>query len=298
MSTPFTLFAVQIATAGFIKGIVSENYDPKLAKIIQAADSEVYNRHAGMIEADPMIGFESVDVGAAITALGLFGADVPSGQSAIFTFNKLDTGAVRDTAGARTLTAGAGRFYPTGITANQGGRASMNIDFEGINAAGTTHPFTFGTGAPSITLGFGTLFTVGRVKVGSTFLNDIQSIRIDTGLGRQFNRGDGRPYRNFAGLNAIAPTITFATTDATARDAISDEGSNAIITVWLRALTNKGVPAADAATTHLKFVVNSGYTHPTPASAQQGGIAGFEFMTECIFDGTNAPIVSSTGAIA
>lgn len=262
--------------------------NPGIERLVQAANTTdvVF---AGLVKQVPALTFDTPAIARMLGVIGFGGANID--QVDIY-FRQMDHGG--------TIVAGANHVKVSlldtlgllrRITASQWQEASASFE---IQAAydGTNIPIAVTTGQslPAYDNSVIEKFTVGPAELNSTDLDNIQSFDLDTGITVETDGQDGGPYARLAAIKERQPVITLTTFDAEALSTVGVNGAskdNAI--AWLRGLTNKGAPAADTASSHIKFTAADSHV----IISDMGDTTTINIQP--VWDGSNDMLAIATG---
>lgn len=141
-------------------------------------------------------------------------------------------------------------------------------------------------------------FTLTAIEIGSTVISRITSQNIAPAIQKTLAKAAGLPDNTFVAVSAMAPIITFATTevkqmlDLAGMDGLLIDESVSFngITLWLRQRLKGGVFASDTGTS-IKVFINDAMLVPASCPSAIGQDATIEMQVMPIFDGTNPPML-------
>lgn len=293
----YVLFAVTI-DGTVIDGITSQQVGHNIQKAINHNDGSPESRFAGVMSAKPTISFTTVALKKLLDVIGTQGAAISS--SVVLFFQK--TAANGKRAGSTShlkLTIAAGLVVPRRLSVSQDGEAQLTAEIFPISSDGSTSPITYAdsqslAGSPDSAQ----KYTVGPVKINGTAWES-QSIEVDFGIDVQTRSHSGYVYPVHAFINRIHPTIGFTTLDAGILATFGIPGAAQGSTdsvVYFRKLAEGSTRDADNSSTHVSLTIDEGLITVDGGQASDGGDATFSGMIDVTYDGSNAPLVLSTGA--
>jgi len=303
----YTLYAVNydpttVANAMLIDGVSDFNLDPRFQEILSAADGSVDPTHVAMMYQDPRLTFSTTKLATVLAkasnAMLINGLKIDADETyngCEFWFQKLQEGGTRAGAGSNVkMTVKEGLLLPRRITAAQRGVATM--EFEAIcTYDGTNEPIVIATsqnleGSPSVA----ELFTLGKVSINGSDLDNVQSINIETGLQEVVIAGDGAAWPTYVAIMSRNPLITITTFDVAVLstyglDGTAQSASDSVI--YLRKLSEGGSRVADATAQHVSITVDEGMIRTRSIPAPHGSPAIATIELRPTYDGENDILV-------
>jgi len=279
--------------------------DPGLTAIFQTGDGQ-YDPSAVFTGSQaPTFGFTTQAIATALAACGIGGAAVASGNVLTSYFQKVTEGSGTRTSGANHVKAemNQGFLYPVSLSAGLTPHATISyacaLAYDGTNA-----PIKF-TASQSLTGALpsgGESFVAGGMKTNVGAIAGVSSLNINFGISPVARTCDGDIYPTWVGgdqrqtvISVATSNIDYATTMGIAGAAIGAGQTITSMTFYLRKRAHGGGNVANETTQHISIVVNEGMIVLRPLSAQESDFATTAFDIYCSSNGTDLPLVISTG---
>jgi len=143
-------------------------------------------------------------------------------------------------------------------------------------------------------------YTIYAVNLGGDLISGCSDQAFDMGLVESIVKGDGSPYPTHIAPMEQRPSITFSTTELAAlltKIGVLGWTIDSPVILYCQKLSDTG---RSAGSDHVVLTVNAGVVIPVQitASQGQGGEARMSARIVPTWDGTNIPIIPSTGALA
>lgn len=249
----YAIYAANIEGT-LIDGVSEQGINPGLNLRTEYGDGSPWPTLIAPISNDPRIPFGTTQILTALTKLGVTGGAL--GSSAIFFCQKM-TEIGRDTTGHMKATVASGIVRPVSLNAEKDGIAVLQAETI-CTYDGTNNPIVFATGQSlSGTPAPDEAFTVGPVKINNTWLDSVESIRIEFGINVGVYPTNGEPWARKAVLLTQEPVITVTTHDVSliASLGLAGNAAGANSYVYFRRIktTDTSMRYADNTASHVKI---------------------------------------------
>lgn len=296
ISKKFKVSSVKIG-ATTINGITNSSDNLNSEVINDPTTGSLYPKLAAIRQVKPTAEFVTRHIATMLGAVGIAGVDISGLTGGIIQYmQKVKDGGSRDTSGHISRTINAGMIVLGSISASHGQDAELTVRvFAGFD--GTNDPLVYSTGVTLPTDTDGGRFTLGPCTVESVTMTGVTSLNIDFGFQVTQDGADGEKWPTLVYADTCSPTITITCMDASlaGSSGFPIDGlavTHANTTCYLRSIANGGTVEDDAETSHIKFTA-AGLAHVLQSNDGSGMM---QVKVECTFDGTNAPIVITTGS--
>jgi len=202
----------------------------------------------------------------------------------------------------RKISFAFGCLIPRTLSVSSGQDAEISCEFMALSTDGATSPITISGSQALPTLPSEKRFTVGPVTLGTEVITRIQQMSIDFANSVNAQQLDTGIYPTNLSVDSQIPRFTFSALAPDTFDAaVIPEGGLAIThantAIWLRQRkAGADVLFADVDTEHIRFTA-AGLAHIDDVGASSGNAPSvLSGSVTTLFDGTNAPIVITTGA--
>lgn len=291
--------------ATILPAIKKSSASPKPNVKTEASSGNIYAEFPHLIGQDPTFEFESEAIGTAWALCGLTGTSIAgiAGGSGLNQYQKklASAGAIASGSAHRRIRAMAGIVVPRQLTVSSREDARLTYEaactYDGSNA-----PFlvTNNIALPAVPV------TTEAYGIGSTILEsvtiaNIKSWTLDFGLSLYMDSSGSNIWPIDVSINVIAPKLTIRVGDPESFDASAIPLTGLPVThantaIYLRRRAGNGW-VGNAVTQHISITMD-GLAHLTDAWNAQGSDPG-ETNIEVVgsYDGTNAPIVLTTGVV-
>lgn len=284
-SNLYTLFAVQ-AGSTFIDQVERYSYSAGIDELILRANGSLNPQFAAIGHQAPAITLTTTNLVAAL-ASGAGGWSASGANPAKFWFRKFtNLGTLDSGATAIKLNMAQGLILPQRLTADQRG---SRLDLMAVPVYdGTNLPFVVSVnqslaGSPAIA----NVHVAGKISIGGTVIQGVQSINIDFGVRPILASSDGDPFNTFGAVEMIAPSITVNTTDMSVINTLTTQASGGAVILYLRNVLANSTRASDATASHIKFTATAGFSRCDVLEASMGSAGGATIRINPIWDGTN-----------
>lgn len=298
----YTLHCVQ-TSGGTISGITDFSISDNAEDARPNVDGQVDPLILARMGAKPTLSFTTHQIATALGVAGLSGLGYSSALTAFF--QNIAIGGTRGSGSNHvSIVSGQGLVVPQKLSASQGGLATLSYLVVPYSSNGTTHPLAYtASAALSGTAALAELYTVGKVSINGSDLNEVQSIEIDFGIKLFEDEGEsGLPYPEFVAIDTRNPTVKVTTLHA---DYAATYGNAPVaadasdIILYFRKLAEGGVRVADGTEEHVSLTIDEGYVATDGSNMGQGEQATVTLMITPTYDGTNDIIaIDTTAAIA
>ncbi len=301
MSTGITamyrLGPVSIGTAAaptVLGGITDMGLSGGVQLIKENVSGEIGIRTPAISAVQPTGRFTTHDIAAALgvcgsVGLSLFLPTTPANQNLLKVYaTKLDKdGRIASGAVHRVWTCRGGILYPTRLSCEHRGQASLGYDAL-LCSDGTNDPIAAGDGALP-TAADHVMWTLDSASIASLGDTDLQGVDIDFGIQVSGEGANSDLYDSQAVIDAITPTVTIRLNDASG-DLLLEGEEEATGTVVFRKREKNGGFTADTFT--LGF---AGLAHETtPWQAGQRGAGTKTIQVDVEWDGSGTPFSFAT----
>jgi hypothetical protein len=265
----YSLYTASLIHAGgtlSVDQLDGQDYNPgvNLQRYIPPGSVDPANN--SMLMADPRMSFRTRDLANVLDAISATAGLVCSG-GAVFRFQQRNAEGTFKTGGSHiTLTSAAGWAVLTGLSASQGQDAEATVQYlaNGSGVIGedpfvaVTNANFSGVDAPA----HNTLFTLGPMKIGSTFIEGLQGMQVDFGLQikRDFHNGEIYPRSSHTEtrlpritMNSLNPAVMSNITSAL----LGNIGSSIVLFLQKRT-TGDGAIVAHATAEHVAVTIAAG----------------------------------------
>lgn len=304
----FTIYAVSVSTTAqagtpvYIDQITEQRVSPNVRQLVESADGQVDPTYAAVLGAEPLIGFTTTDLKAALDLAALDGLHIDSDvddHGIRFWLQALAEGGTRGGDGTNLqMTVGDGLLVPRTLQATQGQRATLALDCLAVSSDGSTASIALSadqnlTGTPSVSV----LWTLGTVKInGADF--PATDLTVTFGIQEIREAADGHVYPTYVAIMSRQPTITFTTPNAELFSTLGLVGAarSASTVVTFRKMSEGSTRVSAATEEHISLAVNEGRIHVDDLSPAGGGRYAASATITPTHDGTNAILVIDTTA--
>jgi hypothetical protein len=295
MGTPAKIYAGKYGTT-VLDGIVQSSFSKGLQQSLIGGGGGVYATFGWRPGAMPRASFESVKVGAMLTAFGIEAKEIDSAASPtalgldLYTVDAA-SGAMNDTTGSK-LAVASGAVIPRSLSIPLGQAARYSADILMAKADGSC-PYTIQKGQTladaSITIDVDEAWTLGTVSIGGTEVDYCQGVEIDFGNDQEQMGSDGQSYPTLLKIGNPRPTLSITTQDT---DQIADltaaGGSGVVVAQLLKYDPQTGIVADSGhktLTTSLALTADDGW------SQGHGEDIGVTISHAILHDGVNDSII-------
>ena len=293
-------------TVVHIGGILSQNIRTGSTLEAIPTSAEVYARFVSLIRQAPGFDFSTLQIGTALTKVGVTGASIQDDLNAVA------TAYAAKLAQASTLTAGAthrtynfpyGMVLPRRLTCDKDGNATLDYSVVAYSNAGVD-PFVL---SETVALPAATdteRFTLGDTwTVGAISITQPNSIEIDFGISEKVLANAKQIWPSFVFKETILPVITFRSSNIQTykSDAIPTSGiacTHANTKFFLAKRASAGKLVADGTAEHVKFTAAGMAVVQGAMNASDTGEGEVDVEIRCTYDGSNDPITFAVAAIA
>ena len=307
----FTLYAVNIATAGDVDGLIAQIQNTSLDagnnEIVVGGDGSVYRTFAALMSQQSVFTFTTTMCATAIGLAGPTGLKISSDEDDDgfeLWFQSITEGGTRGGAGTNVkCTINEGILIPISMSVSHGGIAQITYALQ-ITYDGTNDPVVIETdkdleGTPAVS----ELFTAGPLNINGTNIESIQDINVNFGISPILAGGDGTVWNTFAAIMEINPSATFSSTKidlVLSTFGLTGLAQNDTDSIFFFTKIEEGaLRIANNVAEHISFTVDEGRHSWSNVSAGQGAPANAGIQMTPTWDGTNAPfVIDTTAAIA
>lgn len=306
---PYKATALSIAGT-FIGGAVRQAVTTGLNVQNETVAGSVYPLQANITAVNPRLTFSTLNVAKALTAIGALGLDISATPVELFELLYNDRGTLASGSVHRKLTFKSGRIVPRSLSCNHQGNASLDIEMLTISTGTliggtlfgeTERPvdYTESVAAPSVTLADldSERYTLGSATIGAVDVGCLQDMSIDFGLEIETTGCSSNPYPTQIETRSVNPMISMTTRDtnkfASASVPLTGKAAtHANTTIYLRKRKQSTAEfVAYATAEHIKITSAGLLTFEEPWNADGSANATAKLKLQCLFDGTNAPLL-------
>lgn len=306
---PYKATALSVAGT-FIGGSVRQSVTTGLNVQNETVAGSVFPLQANITAVNPRLTFSTLNVAKALTAVGALGLDVSATPVELYELLYNDRGTLVAGSVHRKLTFKAGRLVPRTLSISHQGNASLDLEMLAISTgtliSGSTNgeterpvDYAEAIAAPTVTLADldNERFTLGPATVGAVDLGCLQDINIDFGLEIETTGCSSNPYPTQIETRSVNPMITGTTRDTNKFAAAiiplgGKAATQANTTIYLRKrLQSTGSFVNYATAEHIKINSAGLLMVEEPWSADGSANATAKLKLQCLFDGTNNPLV-------
>lgn len=221
----------------------------------------------------PRIALRSKDVAKILTGISAT-VGFPCTSGAVFRFQqRAPNGTFKSSTSHVTLTSSLGWAVPTGLQASQGQDAEAMVDYlahyDGSNLPlipAVSADFS-GVTAPA----HNTLYTLGPMKIGSTFIDGLQGMNLSFGLNITRRVNNGELYPKSAFIKERLPRLTLTSLNhgilSDITSALNSQVSGTIVQFLRKRTTGSGGFVADATAEHVAITIAAGSWKPDSMGA-------------------------------
>lgn len=290
------------AAAG-IYGITQMRLSANSEVRTERTSGSVYPDAASLDAVKPVLSFTTLDLHNAITQLTLLGKCITNdtGKPGLTAYGqKMSCAGIVSGSVHRSMTIRQGLCVPRTLTIDHAGNASLSYEaFAGWD--GTNDPVVLSAVAalPTYTPTTYPTQPVGRwtmraMEIAGAALTGKRSISIDFGATVTHEAADGDRYPTVHTLSGISPVITVRGVSPSWWASHCDlDGTTAAHATTLIELQKRGVAIGTAE--HITLTFAGMVTFDTLFDAGIDGPGETVMRINCVGDGTNAPIIASTG---
>jgi hypothetical protein len=265
MPSPAAIYDSAVA-AYAIKQLGMSDYKPNYKYAKDRYSGGLSIQQVSIIEGDPVISLTTQDLAGVIANVSASaGLAVTSAGTIVFPWQDRDAGATFEAAATnhQTLSATLGLIVPTEINASQDSEdgATCNLEFYPASSDGLTEPVAINTGATLSAQAFVGSYDLGPVKVASTNIGNVESIKVNFGIGVVRKRYNGETWARIAGIwiNLLDPTFEITFCDAVSAQAGGLRAAVAsTVTAYLRIRAAGSTHTADASSAHIAITLTGG----------------------------------------
>jgi hypothetical protein len=301
MSTIHGIYGVKIGST-LIGGITAHRIDPGLEMIGEAASDAVHASIVSLAGGAPSITCSTKSVLVALDAgIDLGGVDLAASSAILYAQKRLQGGTRAGTLAHRSFTAAVGLIIPRTLSVDHQGDAVLSFDVIPVSADGSTVGIAL---AETVTLPTGAdeddRFTIGPITLGAVTIDQVKSWSLDYGVNALVEGGDSDLYPTHVSISNEHPVLTIRSSKTEhwkESGAIPSGGlacTHANSSIYLRKRASSGSYIADGTTSHIKFTVD-GLAVITDLDGTTGQRQDVGIRVRLRNDGSNAPIVTSTG---
>ena len=290
----YSLLGIKVDSTAF--AVRNQNVTSGIQALVQGASGAVDPTFAAIMQADPRIEFEIVDIAAALGVIGISG-DKPTTFLAAFEQNTV--GGLRSGT-HRTVIPTACLIVPRTLTAVHNQEATLTYE---AFCYGTTSnpPITVNSSGQTIAQTVSEKFTLGLCGLGNTDF-EAQSLTINFGIDVAVHGNSGYPWPLHVAIRGRRPTIQITTLDVDKLGTVYP-GSGALgLTVTegefilQKIAAGGGTRVAAATLEHILFTVTEAVAHFTTLGGGHGEEPVMGITIEPAYDGSNAIIQVDTTA--
>lgn len=294
-------------------GVMRQAVSTGLNVNADAVAGSLYPLQANIVDAKAKLTFTTCNVKKALALVGANGLAISATPIIIYELLYTDQGTLASGTVHRKLTINAGRLVPRNLSCSHQGNASLDLEMIAISdgvavglAGATTAPvlYTESIAAPTLTQADidDERYTLGPCTIGGIDIGCLQDLAIDFGLQVDATGCNSNPYPTQLEQKTIGPMVTGTTRDVQkfAAAVIPFAGAAATqanTTIYLRRRKpSTGDFELYANTVHIKINSAGMLMMEEPFSADGVSNATAKFKLQCLFDGTNSPLVISTAS--
>ncbi len=307
-----TLYAVDVdpVIAGdsiFIDQVTDFAVSPNVQEALAGADGQVDPTYVATMGQAPRIGFSTSKLATVLAKVSAqffikgikIDSDVDDDGLECF-FQKLSEGGTREGASSHVkLTVNEGLLVPRGISAVQGGIATLGLEtlitWDGVNNPIVIAGSQSLIGSPSVS----ELYTLGPVNINGSQIDGVQGWQFDPGIVSIVRGADGLPWPTYVGIMSRVPSLIIQTTDVTVLSTFglagAAQGASDSV-AYLRKMAEGGTRVADATAEHISFTMDAGMITVGPITGSHGEILGAEIRYRPTWDKINDIVVVDTAA--
>ena len=255
----------------------------------------VYPKFTGIRGQKPTVDITTLQIATALGLVPIGGSNIdPLVGGVVCYLQKAKKGGSREATGHLIQTINDGMLIPVSINADHGGDVEFAFQ-AAVGFDGTNEPIIPGTGAlPADT--DNERFALGPVTLESVALAGVMSVRISYGITVVQDSADGDVWPTFVFIDTANPTVQITCKDASVFAAAGipltgKAATHANTVIQFRKRAKGGAFEADGAFAHIK-ITTAGLAHVVNANDGDGNVT---LQVDCHDDGTNAPLVITTG---
>ena len=305
-----TMYSVKLdtddmASADSLGGITQQRISTKTLTRGIPTSGDMFNRFLSIIGQNPGAAFSTMECGTALDNIALLGLKIAATTDTGVTLyaQKNAEGSTRATGGShKSYNFQEGIIIPLSMRADHQG--DCVIDY-GLLASydGTNNPIVI---SESVSLPTASTdaqrYTIGPVTLAGVSIEDYTSIEVDFGINARAIGAESDIWPTFAYIPTINPKITIRginvgwlkTTGAI--PLLGATCTHANTKVYWRARVDGGTTATDVTASHIKMTA-AGIAYVDDAfDASADDDAETSIMLDMTYDGTNNPIVITTGS--
>lgn len=304
VSTVFTLGPANAgADAGTaIPALEDHTLDHGVSTLLTADSGQAWADHGAVASAAPMVRFSTLDIGAALDALGVGGYALVTGagqnQMAFYYLSKANKGVRSSGSVHRRIRVVDGLVVPERLSVGVGGWARMTYACH-ARYDGTNDPVQFDASQAAPTASaVDDVYGLGKFVLNGTDLGGVQSVEVDFGIEVDKKRSEADVYPTFVGINRMRPRVTVQTFEPVNLATLGITGTGSASTnslLYLQHVTKYGQRTADATTSHLSLTFGGWLASPGTNPASQDGDMVTEFVLEPLKKTGVDLIASATG---
>jgi hypothetical protein len=309
---PYKATALSIAGT-WIGGSLKQSVSPGLDVTTDTVAGSLFPLQANITKADPKLTFTTNNIKKALAAIGASGLAISATPVELYELLYTDQGSISAGSVHRKLSFASGRIVPRTLSCSHQGNATLDIELLAISdgtvvggAGATTSPITYTESVAAPTLTSADLdderYTLGPTTIGAVDIGCLQDLTIDFGLQIETNGCSSNPFPTQIETRSIAPMISGTTRDTNKFSAAGipftgKAATQANTTIYLR---RRKPSTAEfelyASTVHIK-INSAGLLMVEEAwSADGSSNATAKIKLQCLFDGTNNPLVINTAS--
>lgn len=310
LSKRWTDYAVKIhaltaqsAGAVYVDAVRSLSLENRLATLLESGDGEVYASFGSLARGDVSVRFQTLDLKAALDALGLEGqlVDADGSHPGVEVYlRRMTQGGTRDAAAAGTHWKGTianGIAVPRRISCRSNENASLDVDVVARQTSSVA-PIVFDEAAnlPTHNAGPDAVWTVGKVNLNGTQLEGVESVDVDFGIDLLIDRADSDIYPSFVSVASIRPRIMLTGAHLDVTTTLTEDGlyyASGVI-VYLRKRALGGTFTADATAEHIKLTLGKCRVEPMSIDGDPKKLG--LVLTPWATIGTSNPLTMSTAS--
>jgi hypothetical protein len=306
---PYKATALSVAGT-WIGGSVRQSVSTGLSVLNETVAGSVFPLQANITGVNSKLTFSTLNVAKALTAVGALGLDISATPLELYEILYNDRGTIASGSVHRKLVFKSGRLVPRTLSINHQGNATLDLEMLAISTgtliSGTTFgeterpiDYTESIAAPSVTLADldSERYTLGPATIGAVDIGCLQDLSIDFGLEIETTGCSSNPYPTQIETRSVNPMITATTRDtnkfaAAGIPLTGKAATQANTTIYLRKRKQSTAEfVAYATAEHIK-INSAGLLMVEEAwSADGSANATAKIKLQCLFDGTNNPIV-------
>lgn len=287
-----------------IGGITRQSAQVGAEIISQVENGENWSTHIAVAGLNPRMSFSTRDIRTALATIGAGGLCIDNDGGVNYGMRMAfrQRSCVGTAAGSvhRTITVGDGIMFPTSLSCDHQGDASLSVDVIPISSDGVTDAQTIsdvGNLDTVVTATRDDQYTLYSLTIGSATVTGFTGVDISFGVNGRADGAMSDPYPTVASVPSVMPSITVRGLDLTwvKNSAAVCVLSGEPITHGNTSLVLKNRSDVIGSAVHMAFTLN-GIVYPDvigDASGEGNGTCTI-MLRGCSADGTTAPLVVNT----